>query len=135
MNGNNFPRVFLKKGEENELKQGFPWVFDNEISHVKHRSDEKSEWKVEDFSSCSVTDGSVVEVYTKAGGFLGTGVFNRKSKITVRMIDSEHADQILADTEIYWEKKVLNAYNMRRICYADNDSYRLIFAGPTLFPV
>ena len=134
MNGNNFPRVFLKKGEENELKQGFPWVFDNEISHVKHRADEKSEWKVEDFSSCSVTDGSVVEVYTKAGGFLGTGVFNRKSKITVRMIDSEHADQILADTETYWEKKVLNAYNMRRICYADSDSYRLIFAEADFIP-
>ena len=26
-----FSRVFLKKGEENELQQGFPWVFDNEI--------------------------------------------------------------------------------------------------------
>ena len=134
MNGNSFSRVFLKKGEENELKQGFPWVFDNEISHVKHRADEKSEWKVEDFSACTVEDGSVVEVYTKAGGFLGTGVFNRKSKITVRMIDGDHADRVLADTETYWEKKILNAYNMRRICYADNDSYRLIFAEADFIP-
>ena len=134
MSNNNFPRVFLKSGEEKELKQGFPWVFDNEISHVKHRSDERSEWKVEDFSACTVEDGSVVEVYTKSGGFIGTGVLNRKSKITVRLIDALHADQVMADPAAYWGKRVLDAYNMRRICYGDNDSYRLIFAEADFIP-
>ena len=50
MSMNNFPRVFLNNKEEKEIQQGFPWVFDNEISHVKHRADkadEKSEWKFE----------------------------------------------------------------------------------------
>ena len=86
MSSNNFPRVFLNKNEEKEIQQGYPWVFDNEISHLKHRADEKSEWKNENLKECTVSDGSVVEVYTKAGGFLGTGVFNRKSKITIRII-------------------------------------------------
>ena len=37
MSTNLFPRVFLKSKEEKEILQGFPWVFDNEISHFKHK--------------------------------------------------------------------------------------------------
>ena len=117
---NNFPRVFLKSKEEKELQQGFPWVFDNEISHIKHRADlndDTSEWVNEEPGKFSVEDGKAVEVYTKAGGFLGTGIINKKSKITVRIIGSEHADVIMADTAAFYEKKILDAYNMRRMFY------------------
>ena len=134
MSSNNFPRVFLNKNEEKEIQQGYPWVFDNEISHLKHRADEKSEWKNETLKECSVPDGTVVEIYTKAGGFLGTGVFNKKSKITIRIIGSEHADQILEDTEAYWEKKIQNAVELRKLYYSDLDSYRLIFGEADLIP-
>ena len=134
MSSNNFPRVFLNKNEEKEIQQGYPWVFDNEISHLKHRANEKSEWKNETLKECSVPDGTVVEIYTKAGGFLGTGVFNKKSKITIRIIGSEHADQILEDTEAYWEKKIQNAVELRKLYYSDLDSYRLIFGEADLIP-
>ncbi len=134
MSMNNFPRVFLNSKEEKEIQQGFPWAFDNEISHIKHRADEKSEWKNEPLKDCTVEDGAVVEVYTKAGGFLGTGIINKKSKITVRIIGSEHADVIMADTAAYYEKKVLDAYNMRRMFYKDTDSYRLIFGEADFIP-
>lgn len=134
MSMNNFPRVFLNSKEEKEIQQGFPWAFDNEISHIKHRADEKSEWKNEPLKDCTVEDGVVVEVYTKAGGFLGTGIINKKSKITVRIIGSEHADVIMADTAAYYEKKVLDAYNMRRMFYKDTDSYRLIFGEADFIP-
>ena len=134
---NNFPRVFLNNKEEKEIQQGFPWVFDNEISHIKHRADsadEKSEWKNEDLRECSVKDGATVEVYTKAGGFLGTGIINKKSKITVRLIGSQHADVIMSDPAAFYEKKVLDAYNMRRMFYKDSDSYRLIFGEADFIP-
>ena len=137
MSSNNFPRVFLNNKEEKEIQQGFPWVFDNEISHIKHRADgtdEKSEWKNETLRECNIKDGSVVEVYTKAGGFLASGVINKKSKITVRLIGSEHADVIMADTKAFYEKKVLDAYNMRRMFYKDSDSYRLIFGEADFIP-
>lgn len=134
MSSNNFPRVFLNKNEEKEIQQGYPWVFDNEISHLKHRANDKSEWKNESLKECSVPDGTVVEIYTKAGGFLGTGVFNKKSKITIRIIGSEHADQILDDTETYWEKKIQNAVELRKLYYSDLDSYRLIFGEADLIP-
>ena len=134
MSSNNFPRVFLNNKEEKEIQQGFPWVFDNEISHIKYRADEKSEWKNESLKNCSVEDGSVIEVYTKAGGFLGTGVINKKSKITVRLIGNEHADVIINDAAAFYEKRILDSYNMRRMFYVEKDSYRLIFGEADFIP-
>ena len=134
MSSNNFPRVFLNSKEEKEIQQGFPWVFDNEISHIKYRADEKSEWKNESLKNCSVEDGSVIEVYTKAGGFLGTGVINKKSKITVRLIGNEHADVIINDAAAFYEKRILDGYNMRRMFYDEKDSYRLIFGEADFIP-
>ncbi|MBR6340327.1 MAG: class I SAM-dependent rRNA methyltransferase [Treponema sp.] len=134
MSANNYPRVFLNKNEEKEILQGMPWVFDNEISYFKHRADEKSEWKNQTLAECSLANGSIVEVFSKAGGFLGTGVFNKNSKITVRLIGNEHADLIMADTFAYYEKKVFDAYNMRQLYYSAQDSYRLIFGEADLIP-
>lgn len=129
-----FAKVFLNAKEEREILQGFPWVFDNEISHFKHRADEKSEWKNESLADCSVPDGSAVEVCTKAGGFLGTGILNKKSKITVRLISSEHADKVFEDISDFWEKRILTAYNHRKLYYSDSDSYRLVFGEADLIP-
>ena len=134
MSTNLFPRVFLKSKEEKEILQGFPWVFDNEISHFKHRNDEKSEWKNEQLNECSVEDGKIVEVYTKAGGFLGTGVLNKKSKITVRIFDNQHADKICENLDSYWETKISDSYNLRQEYFTKQDSYRLVFAEADLIP-
>ncbi len=131
---NIYPRIFLNKNEEKEIQQGFPWVFDNEISHIKHRPDEKSEWKNEALSECTVADGEPVEVYTKAGGFLGTGIINKKSKITIRLIGNEHADQIYADIDTFWEKRVSYAVSLRQKYFSQTDSYRLIFGEADLIP-
>lgn len=127
-------RVFLNAKEEREIQQGFPWVFDNEISYIKHRKDDKSEWKSEALKECSVENGSPVEVFTKAGGFLGTGIFNKNSKITIRLIGTEHLDQIYSDIENYWESKVSAAYELRSYNFNELDSYRLIFGEADLIP-
>ena len=131
---NEYSRFFLKSKEENEVQQGFPWVFDNEIASVKFMAEDGSGMKQSDLAGCSVPDGSGVEIYTKAGGFLGTGIVNRKSKITIRIIGKDHADQIYADTESYWSKKVWDAVNIRRLCYDESDSYRLIFGEADFIP-
>ena len=127
-----FPRVFLKNREEIEVAQGFPWVFDNEIDHVKF--EEKSGVKQTSLEDCSVKDGQVVEVFANAGGFLGTGVINRKSKITVRMIGKDHADQIMADPQAYYTRKNQDAYNLRKMYYDMKDSYRLVYGEADLIP-
>ncbi|MBR5645572.1 MAG: class I SAM-dependent rRNA methyltransferase [Treponema sp.] len=134
MGSTNFKRVFLNKNEEKEILQGFPWVFDNEISHFKHRENEKQEWKNETFDKCTIKDGEIVEIYTKAGGFLGCGVLNKKSKISVRIISDEHADQISNDFESFWYNKILNSYKLRQLYFKAQDSYRLVFGESDLIP-
>ena len=129
-----YARVFLNNKEEREILQGFPWVFDNEISHIKHRKTEKEEWKNEPLAQCTVEDGSVVEVYSKAGGFLGSGVLNKKSKITVRIATTLHADKFMENPAEYWEEKVHQAYDLRTAQFSPYDSYRLIFAEADFVP-
>lgn len=131
---NTYARVFLNAKEEKEIQTGFPWVFDNEISHIKYRKSEKDEWLDTSLAETAVPNGSGVEVFTKAGGFLGTGIINRNSKITVRIISSEHADKVFSDTKSFWEKRVFDAVNIRRIHYKESDSYRLIFGDADFFP-
>ena len=127
-----FTRVFLNKKEEEELKQGFPWVFDNEISHVKF--DSEGTVKQTSLADSLVEDGSLVEVFANAGGFLGTGVINKKSKITVRMIGSEHADQIMADPQAFYTQKIQSAFELRKLHYKESDSYRLIYGEADFIP-
>ncbi|MCR4735376.1 MAG: class I SAM-dependent rRNA methyltransferase [Treponema sp.] len=134
MNTNNYPRVFLNAKEEKEILQGYPWVFDNEISHIKYRKDEKSEWKNESLSECNIEDGSAVEVFSKSGNFLGSGIINKKSKITIRLIASEHAEVIFADKAAFYDKKIKNAVDIRLMNYSEKDSYRLIFGEADFIP-
>ena len=94
----------LKPKEDREISQGFPWVYDNEISTVKFPLEEGM--KTSSLEECAVEDGTIVEVYSNAGGFLGSGVINKKSKITVRMISSLHADKILENMKSFWAKKI-----------------------------
>ncbi len=132
------PRVFLNPKEENEIKQGFPWVFDNEIESVKFEAKNGSGVKSLPLNDAALdselADGSVVEVFAHAGAFLGTGVINRKSKITVRIIGSEHADQILSDTAAFYENKIQDAYDLRKLHYSIKDSYRLVYGESDFIP-
>ncbi|WP_242457154.1 class I SAM-dependent rRNA methyltransferase [Treponema zioleckii] len=129
-----FPRVFFKSKEENEVKQGFPWIFDNEISSVKFEADDGSGIKQTTLEEALVNDGDVVEVFAKGGAFLGSGVINRKSKITVRIIGTEHADLIMADPASFYHKKIQDAYDLRKLHYSTKDSYRLVYGEADFIP-
>ena len=130
----NFTRVFLNAKEEAEILQGFPWVFDNEISFLKYKKSQNGEWLEKSLSEAEIKEGSAVEVFSKAGGFLGTGIINRSSKITVRLISRQHADKVFEDISHFWDKKISDAVNIRRLEYSDTDSYRLVFAEADLIP-
>lgn len=111
-------KIFLKPKEEKEILQGFPWVYDNEIAAVD---------KVP-LSQTEAKDGSVVEVFSSAGNFLGTGVLNRASRIAVRIIGRERAEHIMADSAAYYMRKIRAACELRQLYYRAEDSYRLVFA-------
>lgn len=108
-------RVFLKSKEENRIRLGHPWIFDNEIGVFQ--------------GPCA--DGSPVEVMTKSGLFLGRGMINRKSKITVRLFTRDKDEQI---DRAFFERRIARACELRKTLFSPEESYRLIFAEADLIP-
>ena len=129
----NVPRVFLNQKEEKEIIQGFPWVFDNEISHLKFFDEKKNSYLNFSLSECPVNDGDVVEVFSKAGGFLGSGIINKKSKITVRFLTNERSE-VLNDSFAFFEKRVQDAWNLRMLDFSEKDSFRLVYGEADFIP-
>ena len=126
----NRPRVFLNAKEEKEIQQGFPWVFDNEIDFIKFQ-DEKQNAIQASFKECTILDGSIVDVFSKGGIFLGSGVLNKKSKIAIRILSREKYTEY--DYE-FFKSRIKSAYDLRFLYYKKNDSYRLIFGEADLLP-
>ncbi|OJF76185.1 MAG: SAM-dependent methyltransferase [Treponema sp. CETP13] len=141
---NILPRVFLNKNEENEIRQGFPWVFDNEISFVKENEldkEDKGHYVPQQLKECKVKDGSPVEVLSKGGLFLGYGIINRNSKIAVRIMRRDKLNNPDGDDSAvnpfpysFFEQKIKDAYSIRYDYYNQNDSYRLIFGEADFLP-
>lgn len=158
---NNIPRVFLKAKEENEIKQGFPWVFDNEIDFVKSAAESGKIVELP-LADTNVSDGSAVEVYSKTGLFLGTGIINRKSKITIRLLSKDKLTFLIAekfstvdangkksmanaiipdgfnnrnvfDVE-FFKARIEQALAIRFLYYKKPDSYRLIYGEADFIP-
>ena len=67
-----FPIVMLQEGEEKRILDGHLWIFNNEIATI----------------SPGTRNGDIVHVLDFNGTPLGTGYINKKSKITVRLLDS-----------------------------------------------
>ncbi len=108
-------KIFLKTKEEDRIQLGHPWVFDNEIGRFQ--------------GDC--TNGEAVEVYTKAGHFLGLGVINKNSKITVRIFTRRKDEAIDA---AFFARRIRDASDARKPFYSHDDSYRLVFAEADLIP-
>ena len=106
-------KLFLKQNEDKEILQGFPWVFDNEILSVKN-VDEK----------LPLADGSEVDVFSKSGNYLGTGIYNQKSKITVRIL-SRNKD-VIFDNQ-FFEKRIQDALDIRFMYYKISFHFALSF--------
>ncbi len=108
-------RIFLKAKEEDRIRLGHPWVFDNEIGRYQ--------------GECPT--GSTVEVFTKDGQFLGRGIINRNSKITVRLFTRKKDEEI---DEAFFARRIASALDTRYRFYGKRDSYRLVFAESDLVP-
>ncbi len=121
-------KIFLKPAEEKQIRQGSPWVFDNEIGFVRYESGGKICTSLLD--ECAVPDGEVAEVYSKSGLFLGCGVVNRRSKITVRLL-SRIRETFDVD---FFVRRIETALAARFLFYHKSDSYRLIYGEADFIP-
>ena len=106
--------VTLKKGEGRALKAGGAWVYDNEIESVMG----------------SFEDGDIVQVRDFDGYGLGKGFINRHSKIRVRMLTRNPAQEI--DRELL-RKRVRDAWEYRKRT-VDTGSCRVIFGAAAFLP-
>ncbi len=106
--------VTLKKGEGRALKSGGAWIFDNEIASAEGNPE----------------NGDLVMVRDFDGYGLGTGFINRNSKIRVRMLTRNPAQEINRE---FFEMRVRNAWEYRKQT-VNTESCRVIFGEADFLP-
>ena len=87
--------VTLKKGEGRTVKAGGMWIYDNEIASV----------------AGSFEDGDIVLVHDFDGYPLGRGFINRHSKISIRLLTRNPAQEI---DRAFIKMRVQNAWDYRK---------------------
>ena len=107
--------VTLKKGAGRTLKEGGPWIYDNEIESIMG----------------SFTDGDIVLVHDFDGYPLGRGFINRNSKLTVRMMTRNRDTEV---DESFIRMRVKNAWEYRKKVMDDISSCRVIFGEADFLP-
>ncbi len=98
------PQVHLKKSPL--LRTGHPWIFSHQLM----------------LSGVQLGPGSLVDVYTDRGRFIGRGYCNLGSQIAVRLLSFEAAEI----NQDFFVKKIRKALDLRRRWIRDTNTYRLI---------
>lgn len=106
-------RIYLKKNEEKRIIAGHSWVYANEVAKIEGKD----------------KNGSIAEVFSNDGRFIGKGYINHASKILVRIfIRNEQLD----DAE-YYENAIKHA-NEYRIKLGYSNAYRVVFGEADNLP-
>ena len=113
----NFIQITITKKGENRARMGHPWVFEGEVP----KESEKPE------------NGSLVDVVSEKGKYIGTGFYNDHSKIRVRLLSYNANDRF---DEAFFERRVRYAVDYRKTVMpgADFACCRLIFGEADGFP-
>lgn len=104
-------QVCLRRGEDADIKAGGLWIYDNEI----------------DWADDICENGGVVEVLDSRQRFLAKGFFNQNSKIVVRILTRDRAEEINADffalrIQAAWEnRQILGFSNACRVVFGESD--------------
>lgn len=109
-----FPRFTVSDKAERSVRLGHPWVYDTEIL------------------SGEGEDGCLATVLNRKGRWLGTALFNSRSKIRLRLISRNTNDDF---SESFFERRLRHAVDYRRtVMGPDFSCCRLIFGEADFFP-
>ena len=109
------PHICVSRRAADELKSGFPWVYDNEI-----------------LSGDPVEDGAVCIAVTEKGRYLATGFWNSSSKLRFRVLTTNANDRVDAE---FWKRKIRWAIEYRmRVMGKDFRCCRILFGDADGFP-
>ena len=107
-------KVFLNKKISQRISNGHPWIYSNEVHHIKGE----------------VAPGDIVEVFTHDDKFVGKGYINPKSLIIIRLLTRDSKEEI---NEQFFHRRILAAWEYRKkIGYTEN--CRLIFGEADFLP-
>lgn len=113
-----YPIVTITPKGERAIVDGHPWVYEGEVVSV----------------SGTPEDGSLVDVVSKKGSWLGCGFYNSASKIRVRLVTRNANDDPAGDA--FWERRLRYAWDYRKTVMGEADSRccRIIFGEADGFP-
>ena len=100
--------VIVKPGEADRILSGHPWIYAGAILRVTR----------------PIADGELVQVKDHRQRFLGTGFFNAKSKIHVRVIAPDRVEV----NEAFFVERIRAALALRRRHLPDATSFRVVNA-------
>ena len=112
----NLPIVHVVNGRQKKLLQGHPWVYGNEIERVEGE----------------IEVGGLVTVVDFRGRYMGTGFYNSKSLITVRLLT--HRQEEITDELIASRVKAACDYRRFVMNRPGTDSCRLIYGEADRLP-
>ena len=100
--------VLLKPGEADRIVAGHPWIYHTEILRV----------------TAHIADGELVQVKDHRQRLIGTGFFNSKSKINVRVLSPERVEV----NEKFFEERIRAALAVRQKHLPAATSFRVVNA-------
>lgn len=101
------PEVTLRRGEQDRIVAGHPWIYQSSLQKVE-----------------TAADGDVVLVKDFRGKQLGVGFYNSKSRIAVRVLAPEPVEI----NQAFFERRILAALELRRRLLPDATSFRVVNA-------
>jgi 23S rRNA (cytosine1962-C5)-methyltransferase len=100
--------VLLKPGEADRIVAGHPWIYHTEILRL----------------TAPIADGELVQVKDHRQRLIGTGFFNSKSKINVRVLAPERVEV----NEMFFEERIRAALAVRQKHLPGASSFRVVNA-------
>ena len=100
------PTVLLRPGEADRVLAGHPWVYQSSIRRL----------------TAPIQDGEVVQVKDHRQRLIGTGFYNSKSKINVRMLGPERLDV----NREFFERRIQASFEVRRRHLPGASSFRVV---------
>ena len=98
-----FPSVTVTKKQEFSIRNGHPWVYEDELTQYPER----------------VENGSLVDVFGQKGNYLGTGFWSGSSKIRIRILDHNANEKF---DEAFFARRAGYAISYRRDVMGDDFS-------------
>lgn len=100
--------IILKRGEADRIRTGHPWVYESSVDRLTRKA----------------KDGEVVQVKDNKNRYLGIGLYNSKSRISVRLL-SKTRRPIDRD---FFRERIGAALNVRKRHMPTASSYRVVNA-------